>query len=91
MIAPFLVLPCLLLPIGAWGHAHGGSGRAILTGNPRVLTILGAVLVRWGAYTAYLLLRTPEDLAKVENHPSWTHMYLMMMVAQIGFGVAYLL
>ena len=30
-----------------------------------------------------------EDLAKVENHPSWTHMYLMMMAAQVGFDAAY--
>ena len=34
---------------------------------------------------------TPAALAEVENHPSWTHMYLMMMVAQVGFAVAYVL
>ena len=32
---------------------------------------------------------TPEELAATENHPSWTHMYRMMMVAQIGFALAY--
>ena len=31
------------------------------------------------------------ELAFTENHPSWTHMYLMMMVAQIGFALAYVL
>lgn len=40
-------------------------------------------------YTVYLLVRRPEELATTENHPSWTHMYRMMMVAQIGFALAY--
>jgi hypothetical protein len=48
-------------------------------------------LALWGGYTCWLILRDPEDLAKTENHPSWTHMYLMMMAAQIGFAVAYLI
>ena len=30
-----------------------------------------------------------EELATTENHPSWTHMYQMMMLAQIGFALAY--
>ena len=38
-----------------------------------------------------LILRDPADLARVENHPSWTHMYLMMMTAQVGFAEAYLI
>jgi hypothetical protein len=33
--------------------------------------------------------RGPEELATTENHPSWTHMYQMMMLAQIGFALAY--
>ena len=48
-------------------------------------------LVAYGVYTVYLLVRRPEELAFTENHPSWTHMYLMMMVAQIGFALAYVL
>jgi hypothetical protein len=51
--------------------------------------VLSILLTLWGSYTVYLLLRDPDSLAKVENHPSWTHMYLMMMAAQIGFAVAY--
>ena len=90
MIAPFFVLPWLFLPLGAWLSDPFAPEHAILTGNAWVLTILGAGLAAWGAYTVYLLLRNPQDLAEVENHPSWTHMYLMMMVAQVGFGVAYL-
>lgn len=82
MIAPFFVLPWLLLPLGASLH--------VLTGNPWVLSALGVALALWGGYTVYLILRNPEDLAEVENHPSWTHMYLMMIAAQVGFAVAYL-
>jgi 4-hydroxybenzoate polyprenyltransferase len=82
MIAPFFVLPWLLLPLGAACH--------VLTGNRWILAALGVGLALWGCYTVYLILKNPEDLAKVENHPSWTHMYLMMIAAQVGFAVAYL-
>ena len=91
MIAPFFVLPWLLMPLGAWLTDPWAPEHTILTGNHWVLTGLGAGLALWGCYTVYLILRDPEDLAKVENHPSWTHMYLMMMAAQLGFVVAYLL
>jgi len=81
MIAPFFVLPFFLIPIGVW--------RGILTGNATLLMILGPALILYGIYTVYLLLRNPDELATTENHPSWTHMYRMMMVAQIGFALAY--
>jgi 4-hydroxybenzoate polyprenyltransferase len=81
MIAPFFVLPFVLIPIGVW--------KGILTGNSTLLMILGVTLMAYGAFTVYLLVRRPEDLATTENHPSWTHMYLMMMVAQVGFALAY--
>ncbi|MGH7681568.1 MAG: UbiA family prenyltransferase [Candidatus Eiseniibacteriota bacterium] len=83
IIAPFLVLPFLLIPYGI--HHH------YLTGNPRVLYALSGLLAVWGAYVVYLMVRRPDDLARTENHPSWTHMYVMMFVAQIGFAVAYLI
>jgi 4-hydroxybenzoate polyprenyltransferase len=89
-IAPFFVLPWLLIPFGAWISDPWSPEHAILTGNRWVLTGLGFGLALWGGYTVWLILRNPEDLAKVENHPSWTHMYLMMMAAQVGFAVAYL-
>jgi len=41
-------------------------------------------------YTVWLIVRNPDELTSTENHPSWRHMYLMMMAAQIGFAVAYL-
>ncbi len=90
IIAPFFVVPWLLMPLGAWTRLPWGGGRAILTGNPWVLGALGCGLAAWGLYTVGLILKDPEALAEVENHPSWTHMYLMMMAAQIGFAIAYL-
>jgi 4-hydroxybenzoate polyprenyltransferase len=81
IIAPFFVLPFVLIPVGVW--------QGILTGNATLLLILGPTLILYGAYTVYLLVRRPEELASTENHPSWTHMYRMMMVAQLGFALAY--
>lgn len=88
-VAPFFVLPWLLIPLGAVLRDPAGHGP-ILTGNPLYLSVLGVLLAAWGAWTARLILRDPGSLASSENHPSWTHMYLMMMVAQVGFAVAYL-
>lgn len=82
MIAPSFVIPWLLMPLGA----HLG----ILTGNRLALDILGCALSVWGVYTVWLIVRNPDELTATENHPSWRHMYLMMMAAQIGFAVAYL-
>lgn len=83
MIAPSFVIPWLLMPLGA----HLG----ILTGNRLALDLLGALLAVWGAYTVWLIVRNPDELTATENHPSWRHMYLMMMTAQIGFAAAYLI
>jgi 4-hydroxybenzoate polyprenyltransferase len=85
MMAPFVVLPWLLIPLFTW---LPGDWR--LTGNRPFLTALGLALAAWGGYTARLLLRNPEELATTENHPAWTHMYLMLMAAQVGFALAYL-
>jgi 4-hydroxybenzoate polyprenyltransferase len=83
MISPAFVVPFLMIPIGAW--------TGILTGHFWLLQVLGAVMVAYGIYVCYLMLRRPEDLAVEENHVSWAHMYRMMFVAQIGFALAYLL
>jgi geranylgeranylglycerol-phosphate geranylgeranyltransferase len=85
IMAPFFVVPWLLIPAFTW---LPGDWR--LTGNRAFLTALGLVLAAWGAYTASLLLRDPESLASTENHPAWTHMYLMMICAQVGFALGYI-
>lgn len=90
IMAPFFVLPWLLVPLFAWLPDPADRSRALLTGNRAMLTLLGIALALWGAYAARLLLKNPDDLARTENHPAWTHMYLLLMAAQAGFAVAYL-
>jgi geranylgeranylglycerol-phosphate geranylgeranyltransferase len=89
IIAPFFVLPWLLMPLGAVLDDPWTPGAKILTGNPVALIAVGIGLAIWGAYTAWLLMRDPDELTATENHPSWRHMYLMMMAAQVGFAAAY--
>jgi hypothetical protein len=89
MISPFFILPWLLVPLGAYLPDPQNPAHPILTGNPYILTAFGAIFTLWGAYTVYLLLRDPDSLAATENHPSWKHMYLMMMGAQVAFALAY--
>ncbi len=89
LMAPSFVLPWLLMPLGAMLPDPHDPAHAILTGNGPVLVALGLGLAAWGVYTIRLMLRDPGALATVENHPSWTHMYLMMMAAQVGFAMAY--
>jgi len=89
MIAPFLTLPWLLLPydvLRRMNHHHIG----VLSADRVLLLLLGLGLAGYGAYVSHLIVRAPEQLARSENHPSWKHMYLMMMVAQTGFAAAYL-
>ena len=81
-IAPFFVFPFLLIPAGV--------RLGLLTGDPLLLHSLGALLAAWGVFTAWLMLRRPDELATDDNHISWRHMYLMLMVAQVGFAAAYL-
>ncbi len=82
MIAPSFVLPFLLISYGAT--------TGVLTGHFISLHVLAVILTAYGAYVCYLMLRRPEELALEENHVSWTHMYRIMFVAQIGFALAYL-
>jgi 4-hydroxybenzoate polyprenyltransferase len=91
IMSPFFVLPWLLLvPLGFLPDPLEPDHR-LLTGNPWLLAALGLLLAGWGLYTVRLLRRNPDELSTTENHPSWTHMYLMMMSAQVGFALAYVL
>lgn len=82
IISPCFILPFALLPIGSYFN--------ILHGNPIILWILGITLMFWGWHVVRILKHDPHSLALTENHPSWTEMYRMMMYAQIGVAVAYL-
>ena len=77
-MAPFFVIPFLLIPI------------AVALGYLIPATLPLVALAAYGAFIAWIILRDPESLALEGNHPSWKHMYLLMMITQIGFGVAYL-
>ena len=90
MITPFFVLPWLFIPLGIIIEKRGGGGLPVLSGNPAILASLGILLAAYGTFTAWMILRDPDSLAQTENHPSWTHMYRLMMLAQIGFAVAYM-
>lgn len=90
MISPFFVFPWLLMPLGAYVDDPFDPGHKVLTGNPVLLAIMGGVFTLWGIYTVYLLLRDPKSLTETENHPSWKHMYLIMMAGQVGFALAYI-
>ena len=83
MISPSFVLPFLMINVGA--------ATGVLTGNPTLLNLLGAIMTVYGIYVCYLMLRRPEELAIDANHVSWAHMYRMMFVAQIGFALAYVI
>jgi 4-hydroxybenzoate polyprenyltransferase len=83
MISPFFVFPFALIPLGVQ--------LDILTGNRTLLLWLGPVLMAYGVYVSWLMVRKPEEMAATENHISWKHMYLMIMLAQVGFAAAYVL
>lgn len=78
-----LSVPWLALPVmGTLGWLHA----------PFVsLSVLGAVLFLIGAFTGWLLVRDPQRLGNERNHPAWTMMYVLMMCAQAGLALVYLL
>jgi 4-hydroxybenzoate polyprenyltransferase len=83
VVSPALVLPFLLLPIGA--------KAGVLSGDGRVLSAMGWGLACWGLLVAYITIRSSSEPTSVRTHVSWIHMYLMMTAAQIGLMVAYAL
>jgi 4-hydroxybenzoate polyprenyltransferase len=83
-ISPFFLLPWFLLPLGLV--------LRILSGNPKAILALSVVMLVWGSYVIYLINQDPHRLVtEGENHPSWHHMYWMMMVGHLGLAGAYLL
>ncbi|MGQ9707152.1 MAG: UbiA prenyltransferase family protein [bacterium] len=82
-ITPAFIIPFILIILF--------RALGLLTGSDIILYSLGAVLSSWGIYISFLLLRDPEALCLEANHPSWKHMYLLMVVGQIGFALSYLI
>jgi 4-hydroxybenzoate polyprenyltransferase len=82
IIAPFFVLPWLLLPMGVFAHGNRTPGGILHAA-------LGFALALWGAYIVRLLLRDPDSLTSSKTHPSWQHMYLLMVVAQVGVAAGF--
>ena len=83
-ITPSFILPWLMLPLGLALH--------VLSGDPTAILALSVIMLAWGAYVAYLINTDPRRLVtEAENHPSWRHMYWMMMVGHLGLAGAYLI
>ncbi len=83
-ITPSFILPWLMLPLGLALH--------VLSGNPAAILVLSVIMLVWGGYVAYLINKDPHRLVtEGENHPSWHHMYMMMMVGHLGLAGAYLI
>lgn len=83
-VAPFLVVPFALIPIGGW--------IGVLTppeGHQVDLIALGVISMLWGAHVCARILGDPESLTRTENHPAWRHMYYLMLFLQVGFVLAY--
>jgi 4-hydroxybenzoate polyprenyltransferase len=83
-ISPAFIVPWLLLPLGL--------ELKILTGNPWAIIALSVIMLAWGSYVIYLMNKDPYRLVtEGENHPSWHHMYWMMMIGHLGLAGAYLI
>jgi len=83
-ISPAFLVPWLLWPLGLMLH--------VLSGNPPAILALSIVMLLWGSYVVYLINQDPQRLVlEGENHPSWRHMYWMMMVGHLGLAGAYML
>jgi 4-hydroxybenzoate polyprenyltransferase len=82
-ISPAFILPWWMMPLGVY--------LRILSGNPAAIMVLAVIMLVWGSYVIYLINQDPHRLVtEGENHPSWRHMYWMMMVGHLGLAAAYL-
>lgn len=83
-ISPAFIVPWLLPPLGL--------RLGVMTGHAGAILALSVLMLVWGAYVIYLMNRDPHRLVtEGENHPSWHHMYWMMMVGHLGLAGAYLI
>ena len=85
LMIPFLIWPWVLLPLGTVLTWHG---RPLVSAPPLAAVGAAAVLMAYGWYVAALL--RADGRGHDGNHPAWTHMYALMMLAQIALALAYL-
>jgi 4-hydroxybenzoate polyprenyltransferase len=88
LIAPFFIMPWLALIAGVFLQRSTGSPVLHTAMIPTIA--LGLVLAGYGVHIGRLMKNA--SASSIEgNHPAWKHMYLMMMAAQVGLVVCYLI
>lgn len=85
-IAPSFVLPWLLLPLGL---VVPSPGEPILHASPVPLLAAALGLAAYGTFVAWRMVSDLGASAHEGNHPSWTHMYALMLAAQVALAIAY--
>ena len=82
--SPFYVLPWLLM------MAIPLLPTPPLTAFPLGLIVLGGICAAYGTWVVLLLRDEPKRMGQEGNHLAWFHMYVLMMIAQMGSGLIYL-
>ena len=88
LMAPFYVLPWAALMVLPW-VAVGGA--PLLSVQPVAATLVGGVLLAHGSLTALGLVRRTQGSGTSLGRAAWRNLYLLMMEAQIGLALLYLL
>lgn len=91
MIAPFFVLPWLLLPVGTILANPACRGAHLLSAGWPAMLGLAALLATWGGVVAASILVDPDALSSMDNHPAWHGMYAQAVAAHLGLVAAYAL
>lgn len=87
IIAPFCVAPWIFLLSGSFLH-NPWNGEPILYAKRFPILVLGFVLALYGFFILRMMYKL-DGISTEGNHPAWRHMYLMMIVAQIGLVICY--
>ena len=83
--SPFYVLPWLLM------MAIPLLPNPLLTASPLGLIVLGGLCAAYGIWVVLLLRDEPTRMGQEGNHLAWFHMYVLMMTAQVGSCLVYVL
>lgn len=82
--APLYVLPWVLMTVIPW------FPNPPLSAPPLGLILLGGLCTAYGTWVVFLLRDEPLRQGQGGNHLAWFHMYVLMMIAQIGSALVYL-